>query len=134
MTVFGSFISLETEDQWLVLKTFLLNYYIRLILWILPFKRVQKIAQNMGKKTNKISADVSHLMWAVNISSHYVFRSTCLTRALTGQILLDQHGYESKLRIGVLNDGKFEAHAWLEHDKEVVLGKSEREFMLLADI
>lgn len=30
--------------------------------------------------------------------------------------------------------GSFEAHAWLEYDKEVLFGKSEKEFMPLVDI
>ena len=133
MTVFDRFLSLDFEDKKLLLKIFFLNYYVRLITWILPFPKVRRITQKMGKKHQSKKLDLKRMLWAVNVTSNYVFRSTCLTRALTGQILLEQQGFESTLRIGVMNDGKFEAHAWLEHDKEVVLGQSEKEFMPLVD-
>ena len=134
MTVFGSFISLKLDEKRLILQTFFLNYYIRLILWIYSFQRVQKIAKNKGKHSKHDSISVSRLMWAVNASSHYVFRSTCLTKALTAQILLEQYGYESTLKVGVFRDEEFEAHAWVEHEGEVVMGASEKEYVPILDI
>jgi hypothetical protein len=134
MTVFGSFISLKTEDQRLILKSFFLNYYMRFMLWLLPFQHVQKIVQNMGKKRNKNYIEISHLMWAINTSSSHVFRSTCLTRALTAQILLYQNGYSSTLLIGVTKNQHFEAHAWVEYNGNVVMGKSEKEFIPIIDL
>ena len=134
MTVFGSFIALKSEDKLLVLKTFFLNYYIRLILWIFPFRRVHKIVQKKGKSKKNNHLNISRLMWAVNITSNYVFKATCLTKALTAQILLEQHGYSSVLRIGVNKEGEFEAHAWVEYEGDVVMGDSEKEYVPLVDI
>jgi hypothetical protein len=134
MTVFGSFINLKLEDKNLILRTFFLNYYVRLILWIFPFQRVQIMTQKMSKNTKKLSIDVSRLMWAVNVTSRYVFRSTCLTKALTAQIILDQYGHQSNLRIGVTKGEKFEAHAWVEFDGDVVMGKSENKYVPLVNM
>lgn len=134
MTVFSSFIALKSADKRLILKTFFLNYYMRLITWILPFKKVRKISRDMGKNRTKDQIDISRLLWAVNVTSSYVFKSTCLTRALTAQILLEQQGYHSVLRIGVIKDEEFEAHAWLEYKGEVVLGESEKKYVPLVEI
>ncbi|WP_192812698.1 lasso peptide biosynthesis B2 protein [Methanobacterium formicicum] len=129
-----SFKNLNSQDKKLVLKTFFLNYYVRLIVWIFPFQKVREITGNMGKRHNNGKINFHKLIWAVNVTSHFVIRSTCLTNALTGQILLQQHGYKPRLLIGVIYNEEFEAHAWLEYDKKVVLGKSEKDFTPLADI
>lgn len=135
MTVFGSFMALKPEDKKLVLKTFFLNYYVRIITWIYPFQKVRKIANDRGKHHKKNQIELSRLIWAVNVTSHYVLRSTCLTKALTAQILAEQFGYNPTLRIGVMKDEEeFEAHAWLEYEGEVVLGDSEKEYVPLVNI
>lgn len=134
MTVFGSFISLNKEDKKLVLKSFFLNYYVRLITWIFPFQKVRKIVQDKGRHQKRNQIELSRLTWAVNVTSHNVFRSTCLTKALTAQILMEQYGYHPLLRIGVMKDEEFEAHAWLEYEGEVVLGDSEKEYVPLVDL
>lgn len=51
---------------------------------------------------------------------------TCLSNALAAQALLGRYGHPSILRIGAaLTDGNFTAHAWVEHDREVVVGGPE---------
>jgi hypothetical protein len=50
--------------------------------------------------------------------------TTCLTTALVAQALLQRHGCQAKLRIGVRRDlsGAFTAHAWLEREGIVIVG------------
>jgi hypothetical protein len=134
MTLISSFIRLKSANQKLVLKTFFLSYYIRLITWILPFPRVRRISRELGNESEKDRLDAHRLIWSVQVTSPYVYRSTCLTKALTTQILLDRHHYPSTLRIGVVKEEEFEAHAWLEMGDEVVLGESEREYVPLMDL
>lgn len=134
MTVFTSFKNLNFQKKKLVLNTFFLNYYVRLIIWIFPYTKVRKMTRKMCKRHYNDKTELHVLIWAVNVTNRYVFHSTCLTNALTGQILLEQNGYKPKLLIGVINNDEFEAHAWLEYDKKVVLGKSEKEFMPLVDM
>jgi hypothetical protein len=44
-------------------------------------------------------------------------RATCLEKSLAIWSLLGRQGVASQLRIGARNDnGKFEAHAWVEHN------------------
>lgn len=80
-------------------------------------------------------ASCGDLIWAVQVSSHYVPRTTCLTNALTGHSLLSQYGYPSLVKIGVgkSSEGEFEAHAWLEYEGKVVIGESEEEYVPIYD-
>ncbi|MEO5618229.1 MAG: lasso peptide biosynthesis B2 protein [Candidatus Eisenbacteria bacterium] len=50
------------------------------------------------------------------------FRATCLARSLTLQWILKRRGIHTDLRLGVRKvSGRFEAHAWLEHDGEPLM-------------
>ncbi len=56
---------------------------------------------------------------------HRLFpRNPCLTEALVVHRLLRRKGYPSELRIGVrkVSQSDLEAHAWVEHRGEVVIG------------
>ena len=67
---------------------------------------------------------MDRLVWAVRVASHYVPDATCLTQALATQVLLNRHGCQTNLRIGVARNetGQFQAHAWVEKDGMVVIG------------
>jgi hypothetical protein len=58
--------------------------------------------------------------------SQFVPKATCLTQAIAALILLNLKNYPATLRIGVArnNEGRFEAHAWVESDGNVVIGGS----------
>jgi hypothetical protein len=51
-------------------------------------------------------------------------RASCLTQALALQYLLARSGHASDLHVGVRTDpaGRFEAHAWLTCNEQVVIG------------
>jgi len=53
----------------------------------------------------------------VNAAARYGLGSTCLEKSLTLWWLLRRQGIVSSVRIGARKaSGKFEAHAWVEHD------------------
>ena len=63
--------------------------------------------------------------WAVGAMARRLPGTTCLTRALTTMWLLEASGGHGQLQIGVephANAG-FRAHAWVECDGNVVIGK-----------
>ena len=65
------------------------------------------------------------VVWAVeSVSRLMPWASTCLTQALTAQVLLHRRGRPALVHIGTLKseDGNFEAHAWVESQGEVLLG------------
>jgi hypothetical protein len=75
-----------------------------------------------GLREGEINID--KIIWAVALASRYVPAATCLTQALAGQVLLNQHCAPTVLRIGVMKDqrGEFQAHAWIESQGRVVIG------------
>lgn len=96
---------------------------IRIALWVMPWNRVATTAAG----TFDAHADrpaVKRLEWAVLAASRVVPRATCLTQALALQRLLSRSGYRSSVQIGVrLTDGRFAAHAWVEHDAQSLLSR-----------
>ena len=136
MGIIHSFLKLSLEDKYILTKSFSLLWTIRIMLWILPFSIIQKI---VGRFTiisgESHSIPLDKLTWAVAVMSRYVPKATCLTRALTAQILLAGQNYPSNIRIGVSKDnGEFEAHAWLEADNKIVLGESKTKFTPIFNI
>ena len=63
----------------------------------------------------------------VDAASTRCFRGpACLPRALVAQHLLRRNGFEAQLCIGAArgSEGEFQAHAWLEVDRQIVFGGS----------
>lgn len=57
------------------------------------------------------------------VSGWLPFYTTCLTDALVCRALLDRSGFETDLHIGVAKSGEaLQAHAWLVHRGEIVVG------------
>jgi len=47
---------------------------------------------------------------------------SCVPKALAARRLMHSAGYPSQLRIGVISQPTFEAHAWLEHEGSIIVG------------
>ena len=136
MGIIRSFLKLSFEDKHILIKSFFLLWIIRIMLCILPFSVIQKIVGRFTVVSGEShSIHLEKLTWAVAVMGRYVPKATCLTRALTAQILLAGQNYRSNLKIGVSKtEGNFEAHAWLESDNKIVLGESETEFIPILNI
>ena len=130
---------LKSGEKYLLIKTLLLLWAVRIVLWILPFSIIQKIMSKFtlisDESNSSHNISIGRLTWAVNVMSRYTPKATCLTKALTAQILLARYHYSSNIRIGVSKyEGELEAHAWLEANGEIVLGKSEIEYTPILSI
>ena len=77
---------------------------------------------------------IEDIIWSIHVVSNYIPRATCLTQAITAQILLYRYNHHSKLKIGVMKKSDFEAHAWLEINNEIVLGKSEEKYVPILNL
>lgn len=138
MRIISSFIKLPTMDKLVAIESLFWVILIRFMVWVFPFKFVQKRVQKIANHPSSgsvPSVSMPRLKAMIVIVSRYVPRATCLVQALAGHILFSRHGYTTSIKIGVLNEnGEFEAHAWLEHDDLVVLGESEKVFKTIMDI
>jgi hypothetical protein len=132
MSKINTFIKLPSRRKTLLIKSLGLIALIRLMLYLLSFSRVRKFSARIsGQKGN---GDLVDLVWAVNVAGEYVPRSTCLSKAMAVQIFLSRHNYPSQLKIGVIKEDDFEAHAWVEVEDEVVVGESKRDYVPILDL
>ncbi len=126
------FFTFSPLEQKLLVKAFLLLVVVRLGLWLLPFKTLQRILVRLFPDPVSPHEPILPLMtisWAVVAASSLVPSSTCLTQALTLRALLARDGIHSDLALGVSRDeeSQFIAHAWLEIDGRVIIGGGERD-------
>jgi hypothetical protein len=123
------FLNFTPSDRYLLLSAALLLGLVRLGLWLLSFQTLQQVLARLSQPTCKPQtvdeSSIEKIVWAVNVASSYTpGHVKCLARALTTQVLLNRCGYSPELRIGVAkgDKGKFEAHAWVENQGEIVIG------------
>ena len=123
------FTELPPPRRRMLLQALLVLWGMRLGLWLIPFQTLRRLLTRMAQEASKPqeSEEVfNHVSWAVTATSRFVPRATCLTKALATQFLLSRRGQEAHLRIGVAktDEGRLEAHAWVESQGRIVPGDS----------
>jgi hypothetical protein len=124
----SKFLSLIPSDRYLLVSASLWLGAIRLGLWLLPFQTWWSLLERMTQANTELQeieqAAVNRVTWAVTVASRYIPGVKCLARALATQVLLNQRGYATCLRLGVAKDekGQLEAHAWVESQGKIVIG------------
>jgi hypothetical protein len=78
-------------------------------------------------------ADVSFII--PRLAFRLPWRADCLVQALAGQQMLLRRGIASEISVGTTkhSDGSFEAHAWLTHEAQIILGGDISRFEPLLD-
>jgi hypothetical protein len=124
----AKFLRLSTSEQFLLLRAVMIVAAIRVGLWVLPFRVMQRFTFKARKK-KRTQYSIEQFVWAVRATSRYVPRATCLTQAMAAQTLLSRAGYNPQVKIGVAKNEKklFEAHAWLVLGDQVLIGGMEVE-------
>ncbi|AFZ26451.1 hypothetical protein Cylst_4359 [Cylindrospermum stagnale PCC 7417] len=128
MNNLSKLLGLDSQKRQLLISTFVLLLLVRLGLFLLSFKTLQKLLSSISnakpKCQEKHHISIDKIIWAVEVSSHYMPGVKCLARALTCQFFMSRHGYTSNLCIGVAKgeQGELKAHAWLENQGQVVIG------------
>lgn len=123
-----TFFRLPPSDRHLLVRTVLLLSGIRLALSILSLRTLRhlltRLAPEAAELDNAIRVPLDRIAWAIGVGSRYVPGATCLAQALTGQVLLARYGHPADLHIGFARgeDGRLQAHAWLESRGQVVVG------------
>ena len=130
MSKLKTFASLSSQDRGLFLRALFLVAAVRLSLFLLPFRVIQRLAA--GARRRMVIHPVGRCVWAVRASSRYVPRATCLTQAVAAQVLLTESGYASRIEIGVTKDEhrRFLAHAWVVCGEEIVIGGAEADYYI----
>ena len=98
------------------------------MLWVLPFRSQRSLLARFEWPTAREAENdpllPERIAWAVELASRYIPQAACLTQSLAANILLHRAGYGAELHLGVGKDdnGRFEAHAWVESGERVLIG------------
>ena len=100
----------------------------------LPFVSVQRIIALSNRLSRRWQAraagtpDVERAARRIIQAKRFCPLSTCLSESIGAHFVMSRLGHESELRIGVAKSGeKFEAHAWLECEGNVIIGNASPE-------
>ena len=118
---------LSPRERRLAIGAIFLVALVRLALWVLPFRTLQRYCEGLSRRQPAATAETREIVWALRLASRYVPCSTCLVQSLAAQILLARHGLESQVHIGVARDEErgFRAHAWVKSQGRVIVGDLE---------
>lgn len=114
----------------LIVEAFCVLWAIRLGLWILPFRRLTKWTSSDAEIESGNEVDweaVSNCVSAIRATSRIVPKANCLTQALATRVLLRRAGQKPLMKIGIdrESDRDLGAHAWIEVEGRIVIGKLE---------
>jgi hypothetical protein len=120
------FYQLSYEKKVFLLKSFILIYFVQLILWVFPFYKSLRIIKFIGNKRISKNCNlrcVETISWSVMVASLFLRKKKCLKRTLTAYILLKRHNYPTTPKINIKWDkSKLKVRSWLENDDKVILG------------
>ena len=136
---------MSPTDRRLVTEAAALLCVARAGLWLLPLRTLRRALDWYGRRdpapTPVPVVLPAKVAWAIAaLSRRLPGPMTCLVQALAADTLLRRYGYAPDLRIGVRDqrdDSKpLEAHAWIECDGTVIVGKLDdlQRFAVLSDL
>jgi hypothetical protein len=139
MKKFLNFFRLSFAEKILLGESLFLVALTGLILRIVPFKFLKRsLTARLAAKAEQKPIDwrqINLIARSVRSVSRFVPFATCLSQALAAMLLIKSRGQHSELKIGVAKDEEqhFKAHAWLEANGRIVIGKlpSHREYKVL---
>ena len=128
-SLLGRIRSLPRAERWLLATSFVLVASVRSVLRLLPSPVIVRVVRALASRPVRRQAGrwpASTIVWAVDAAGRRVPGASCLTRALSAMILLRHYGHASILRLGVARgpDQRFRAHAWLEGDAGILIGRA----------
>lgn len=116
--------ALSWADWRLLVNISALLLKVRVLLKLFPFKVVmRRLSGTAGPQNEALSPD-----WAAYLlelaSRYHVLTPTCLEKALVLCSILRTRGITAELTIGTRKEnGQFHAHAWVEHQGQIIMGK-----------
>ncbi|MEO5759159.1 MAG: lasso peptide biosynthesis B2 protein [Mesorhizobium sp.] len=122
------FLRLKKADRLFLAGCLITVGIVRLGLTVSSYRFVRRwLIRTTGQEPASVE-ELARLAWGVGQASRFVPMATCLTQALSGQILLSRLGKASQLRVGVHSSsaGQIEAHAWLVSGDHIVLGGTQQ--------
>jgi len=127
MRLITKFLCLSAGDRYLLISAIYRLLVIRISLWALPLQRLIKPLPDCGgAATSDYELSAKQTAWAIETASrHLPGVGNCLVQALACRTMLTRRGCPARLRLGVGRDkeGRFRAHAWVESEGRIVIGR-----------
>lgn len=123
------FAKLPAAEKILFIEAFFFVAATRAGLWLVPFRIFQNNFRGfLSAKPEAVEPDwpqLERIVRAVKAASRFVPAASCLTQALAALFIVKLKGQEAELKIGVAKSAgaDFEAHAWLERDGRILIGR-----------
>jgi hypothetical protein len=132
MLLARGFLRRPADDRWLLVRAATVHACIATLLHVVRFGRLSEWLRHGERRSSANdqrldSAAIERIVRAVRQAAAVApWGRTCLTEALTAAALLRRAGCVTALRYGVATDGdrRVTAHAWLERDGIVIMGRS----------
>jgi len=128
MRLIARYKQLSAGERRLVLRALVVVAAVRLALWILPFRVtrhwVERLGTPPGPWRDLDFPTIRQTAWATQAAGSRIRGATCLTQGMAIQILLGRLGQRTCLHLGVARkqEGKLEAHAWVEAQGRIIIG------------
>lgn len=127
MAAFRKFAAASRSAKQTILAAAIAVVLVRAGLWVLPFPALLKVLEYLGKPGRigvHRASSASEVADAVTAIARRVPVATCLTRALSLNMLLLRRGEPNDIKIGIARDGAkaLKSHAWVEQDGRVLIG------------
>ena len=119
---------LPTRERMLLIEAAAWFPAVELALRLVPLRRLLALCEwGSRPDTSPIGFSPERASRLVEAAARvYPLHATCLKKALVLYALLARRGLSARLLLGTAKeDGKFRAHAWVEHEGKVVLGGQE---------
>jgi len=117
---------LERADRWLLIEALILLVCSRLMILLLPFRRVVRLgADGAATDTPPSPHDLARLRWAIRaIARRMPFRALCFEQGLTARLMLRRRGIGSTLYYGAVREagGQLATHVWIRCASVDVIG------------
>lgn len=123
-----SFFRRPARDRLFLLRCLALLALVRTGLTVSSYKLLAGKLVNREAAGEASAGQLARVAWGIDRAARFVPGATCLTQALSGQILLSRQGVASSIRLGIDRNKteNIEAHAWLVSGDRVVLGGTEQ--------
>jgi hypothetical protein len=123
-----SFFRRPLDDRLFLLRCLTLLAVVRAGLTVTSYKLISEKLVDRAAEGEASPAQLARIAWGIDRAAWFVPGATCLTQALSGQILLSRQGVSSTIRLGIdrTQTETIEAHAWLVSGDRIVLGGTEQ--------
>lgn len=131
MEALRRFLLLPTTEKLLLVEAAFLLTIVGLGKRIVPFRTLRRLLLQAPDESVELlhaaRTSPEKIAWAIGAASRWMPGArSCLTQALAAHVLLTHRNHTARLHIGVARgeQGRFQAHAWVESGGRVLIGGS----------